>query len=128
MPCVASDHQLYALRPRLAIGTALVFRLPIFSASVIRPTMSSTRTSIGSVASHHGCLAYIDDALAHGLLIIGGVVGFGTGVPLHEKLKTSRRQTPPHFSAFALSLQWMPLAWQSVADATLASARSALPQ
>ena len=57
MPCVASDHQLYALRPRLAIGTALVFRLPIFSASVIRPTMSSTRTSIGSVASHHGCLA-----------------------------------------------------------------------
>ena len=57
MPCVASDHQLYALRPRLAIGTALVFRLQIFSASVIGPTMSSTRTPIGSVASHHGCLA-----------------------------------------------------------------------
>jgi hypothetical protein len=85
MPCVASDHQLYAFSPSEVIGDSLVSSAVIFSASGMREIMSATRTSIGSVALHHGCLAKLADALRHGLFSragVGGGTGCGTGAPL----------------------------------------------
>jgi len=77
---------------------AVVSRLPIFSARVIRASISDTRVSTGRVGSHHGRSAWPDDGSVHGLTMYGRTLGCGTGGPLQEKLYTPIRQNPPHFA------------------------------
>ena len=57
MPCVASLHQLYAFSPSDGMAGLSVSRDAIFSASVMRDSMSATLTPTGSVWLHQGCAA-----------------------------------------------------------------------
>ena len=67
MPCVASDHQLYGRSSSDGIAGVSVSRAPIFSLRLMRPSMSATRESIASVASHQGSFDWADEALRQGL-------------------------------------------------------------
>ena len=107
MPCVASDHQLYALRPSELSGDSLVSRASIFSAMLRRDIMSLTRASIGSSALHQGCFDCADELSAHGLFRRGGDAGCGTGSPLHDTSNTPMRHSPPQASLL-LPLHFVP--------------------
>ena len=66
-----------------------------------RNLLSPTRSSIGSVWSHHGIDAYFAFLSRHGLTISGGCDGLGSGAPEQLTAKASRRQYPPHVSSDA---------------------------
>ena len=94
----ASLHQLYAGSDSDGIGCVSVCMALIFSATLMREIMSSTRAPMASVWSHHGLSAWPDVGSMHGLTSSGGGTGGGTGAPEHCTPYTSSAQYPPHVS------------------------------